>query len=107
MLADADLVLPKVQDGARHVYHLYVVRVHDRDTVRAQVTELGVDTGIHYPVALPLLTAYAHLGHTPEDFPHAGANASKLISLPMFGDISEDQARYVAQTLRDVVGKKP
>jgi len=105
LLADADLVLPKVRKDARHVYHLYVVRVKDRDAARAKLSERGVDTGIHYPVALPLLTAYAHLGHKAEDFPNAAANAANLISLPMFGDISEDQARYVAQTVRDVVGK--
>ena len=60
----------------------------------------GIDTGIHYPVALPLLTAYSHLKHKAEDFSNAGTNAAKLISLPMFGDITEDQAQYVAETLR-------
>ena len=100
VLAGADLVLPKVRAGARHVYHLYVVRVKDREDIRAKLADAGIDTGIHYPVALPLLTAYSHLKHKAEDFSNAGTNAAKLISLPMFGDITEDQAQYVAETLR-------
>jgi dTDP-4-amino-4,6-dideoxygalactose transaminase len=102
LLADVDVVLPVVQDGFRHVYHLYAIRVANRDAFRTAMAERNVDAGIHYPIALPLLRAYAHLDHKPQDFPNAAGNASQLLSLPMFGDMTEAQVRYVAQVVRDV-----
>ena len=73
------------------VYHLYVVQVRDRDRVRRQLQEAGVQTGIHYPVPLHLQPAYAHLGYQRGDFPIAEKMAGCILSLPMFPEITAKQ----------------
>ena len=85
------------------VYHLYVVRVADRDAVRAKLGEVGVDSGIHYPIPLHLQPAYAHLGHAAGDFPAAEDLTDHILSLPMFPEISRAQIDYVAENLLEVV----
>ncbi len=68
-LKGSTVCIPKTKPGSRHVYHLYVIRVADRDAVQAQLEKAGVETAIHYPTPLPFLPCYAHYGHRPEDFP--------------------------------------
>ena len=85
------------------VYHLYVVRVDDRDNVRAKLGEAGVDTGIHYPVPLHLQPAYAHLGYGDGDFPAAEYLTGHIVSLPMFPEITPAQIEYVVENLQEVV----
>jgi len=85
------------------VYHLYVVKVADRDDVRAKLGAVGVDTGIHYPIPLHLQPAYAHLGHAAGDFPAAEDLADHILSLPMFPEITRAQIEYVAENLQEVV----
>ena len=91
--------------SVRHVYHLYVVRVKNRDKIRVVLSEKGVATGIHYPIPLPFLKAYRYLGHKPSDFPVAYAYKDEILSLPMYGDISDDQVDYVIETIREAIGK--
>ena len=85
------------------VYHLYVVQVDDRDAVRAKLDEAGVGTGIHYPVPIHLHAAYAHLGYKKGAFPVAERLAERILSLPMFPEITEGQIDYVVEQLRDAV----
>jgi len=87
------------------VYHLYVVQVDDRDRVRDELGEAGIQTGIHYPVPLHLQPAYAHLGHGRGDFPVAEALADRLLSLPMFPEIAPEQQERVVATLAKAVGR--
>jgi len=94
------LELPPPASGLEHVYHLYVVRVPNRDAVRARLKESGVDTGVHYPSALPNLPAYAHLEQDPSEVANATAFASTILSLPMFPELSEAQIDWVAESLR-------
>ncbi|MBI5584193.1 MAG: DegT/DnrJ/EryC1/StrS family aminotransferase [Deltaproteobacteria bacterium] len=103
-LADLDeVVLPGVADYARHVYHLFAIRVRHRDRVLAALTEKGIGCGIHYPVPVHLQKAYAFLGHRPGDFPVAERIAAELLSLPIFPELTEEQVAYVAASLRDIV----
>ena len=95
-----DVVTPWVAEGARHVYHLYVIRTAHRDALRAHLEERGVQTGIHYPIALPNLEAYRHLGHRPEDFPVASRYQSQVLSLPMYPELSGEMAARVASEIR-------
>jgi dTDP-4-amino-4,6-dideoxygalactose transaminase len=101
-LAGTGVVTPVEMDDVRAVYHLYVVRVPaaQRDAVQASLKEAGVDTGIHYPIALPYLNAYRYLGHTPDDFPRALAASGEILSLPMFPELTEAQVEHVASALR-------
>lgn len=99
------VVTPKVADSVRHVYHLYAVRVKERDKVKAHLSENGISTGIHYPVPLPFLDAYAYLGHKPGDFPNAHEFKDEILSLPIHGDITDEQVGRVIEHLKEAVGK--
>lgn len=96
-----DLILPRIQDQATHVYHLYVVRTAHRDALRDFLNSKGVQTGIHYPSALPLLEAYAYLGHCAADFPVASRNQEEILSLPIFPELSPEALEYTITCIRD------
>jgi len=83
--------------------HLYVVLVDDRDAVREKLQAAGIQSGIHYPTPLHLTPAYASLGYGPGDFPVAEAIAPRLLSLPMFPEISGAQIDYVVEQLAAAV----
>jgi dTDP-4-amino-4,6-dideoxygalactose transaminase len=96
LLAAADVTTPTELPHARAVYHLYVVRTETRDALRERLREAGIATGIHYPVPCHLQRAYADLGHTTGDFPHAERGASTVLSLPMFAELTDSQVADVA-----------
>ncbi len=91
---------PKTTPASEHVYHLYVVQVPNREKLQALLAEKGIDTGIHYPMPLPFLRAYEHLGHKPEDFPVAHSLKDKILSLPIHGNMAEAACHYVIDTIR-------
>ncbi|MFQ5796942.1 MAG: DegT/DnrJ/EryC1/StrS family aminotransferase, partial [Candidatus Bipolaricaulia bacterium] len=99
LFADAEgtVTLPHVPFWSRPIYHLYVVRVADRERLQKDLAAAGIGTGIHYPVPLHLAKAYEALGFCPGDFPVAEQAASQVLSLPMFPGLSpEQQERVVA-----------
>lgn len=96
------IVKPTVTDGARHVYHLYVVRVNNRSDVQAGLKDKGIATGIHYPIPLPQLEACQYLGYRPEDFPVAHAYKDTIVSLPMFAEMTEQEVTYVCECLNEL-----
>lgn len=102
LLQDLPIGLPQELDDVRAVYHLYVVRVPParREAIQAALKAAGIETGIHYPIALPYLNAYRHLGHTAGDFPEALRASGEILSLPMFPELSDAQAAHVASALR-------
>jgi len=93
------LELPREKETGSHVYHLYVTQVDRRDQVLQTLEDQGVSAGIHYPVALPFLDAYRHLGHTPQEFPVTHTQMDRLISLPIYPEITIEQIKFVAATL--------
>jgi dTDP-4-amino-4,6-dideoxygalactose transaminase len=100
-LGGTGLVTPSEIDDCRAVYHLYVVRVPGgrRDSLQQHLAECGVNTGIHYPIALPYLNAYRYLGHTAADFPEALRASGEILSLPMFPELTSNQIRCVADAV--------
>lgn len=103
LLADLDEVrLPSVRPGNDDVWHLYVVRLAERDRVMAELTAAGIGVGIHYPTIVPLTEAYASLGRRAGEFPVAEAAAASILSLPMFPHLTAQQQETVAETLRAV-----
>lgn len=100
LLADQPGIgLPGVLAGNVHVWHLFVVRVHERDRVLAELHAAGIGAGIHYPVPIHLQPAFADLGHGPGDFPNAEAAAAEIVSLPLFPGITEAQQDRVVDAL--------
>jgi dTDP-4-amino-4,6-dideoxygalactose transaminase len=96
-----DLALPLVRPGATHVYHLYVVATSHRDALRAHLAAREIETAIHYPTALPLLPAYARLGVGAAEIPRAARNQSRILSLPIFAEMSDEMVGYVVEAIRD------
>jgi dTDP-4-amino-4,6-dideoxygalactose transaminase len=93
--------LPAERPGNVDVWHLYVVRVDERERVIADLGAAGIGAGIHYPTVVPLTEAYAGLGHLRGQFPVAEAAAERILSLPMFPHLTDAQQRTVA----DVIAK--
>lgn len=85
------------------VYHLYVVQVDGRDTIRAKLDAAGVATGVHYPVPIHLHPAYAALGYKRGSCPIAEAMADRILSLPIFPEITPQQIEYVVEQLAKAV----
>jgi dTDP-4-amino-4,6-dideoxygalactose transaminase len=96
------VLTPTELDDVRAVYHLYVVRVpaERREALQGSMKQAGIDTGIHYPIALPYLNAYRYLGHTEKDFPHALKASGEILSLPMFPELGDEQMEHVVSRLR-------
>ncbi len=88
--------------GVSHVFHLYVIRVNNRDRVREELGQLGIQTGIHYAVPLHLEPAFEHLGHAPGDFPVAERAAASIVSLPMYPYIDYDEVARVSEAVAEV-----
>lgn len=103
-LADTDLITPVEIDDIKAVYHLYVVRVKKelRQKFQALLQSRGISTGIHYPIALPNLKAYAYLNHSENDFPYASKLSQEIVSLPMFPELEEAQIKYIANAIKEL-----
>jgi len=102
-----DLVLlPLEASWTQGVYHLYVVRVQDREALQARLAEAGIGTGIHYPIPLHQQKAYQHLGYKTGDFPVTERVAREIVSLPMFPQLSHPQQDEVAAAVKEFVGSK-
>lgn len=93
------VVPPTVLDGNRHVWHLFVIRVPNRDSVMATMKAAGVEVGVHYPIPMHLQGALAELGYRQGDFPAAEAAAAEMLSLPIFPGITPDEQERVVATL--------
>ncbi len=102
-LKNSNLIIPKEIDDVKAVYHLYVVRVENelRTVFQEHLKGKGVSSGIHYPIALPNLKAYAYLNCSKNDFPEATKASEEIVSLPMFPELEVHQIEYVAQTIKE------
>jgi dTDP-4-amino-4,6-dideoxygalactose transaminase len=95
------LVLPKEAPYAKHVYHVFALRVRGRDKLLKDLLDKGVHCGIHYPVAVHLQKAYGSLGLKRGTFPVAEACADEYLSLPMYPELSQAQISHVARSIRE------
>jgi len=99
------LVLPKAARDRKHVYHVYAVRVKDRDAKLKKLGERGISCGIHYPIPVHLQEAYRFLGFGRGSFPVAERCAEEFLSLPMFPELNEEQIQAVAKEVRACLTK--
>jgi dTDP-4-amino-4,6-dideoxygalactose transaminase len=91
--------LPNVE----HVHHLYVVEVENRSRVQAELQNRGVSTGIHYPIPVHLQKASTSLGYKRGSFPHTERAAERILSLPMYSEMTKEQVAYVIESLATIV----
>jgi dTDP-4-amino-4,6-dideoxygalactose transaminase len=99
--AKAAIVIPVEAEWTKGVYHLYVVRVQDREALQAHLAEAGIGSGIHYPIPLHLQKAYENLNYKKGDFPVTERVAAEIVSLPMFPQLKQDQLHEVAKCVKD------
>jgi dTDP-4-amino-4,6-dideoxygalactose transaminase len=99
LLPAAGFSTPLVRPNARHVYHIYAVRVANRAEVQAELNARGVQTGIHYPFPVHLLPAFADLGYVKGQFPHSEKAAEEELSLPMYSELTPQMQAAVVEAL--------
>lgn len=99
LLKDRGLGLPRELDYARHVYHVYAVQSDQREDLRQRLADADIQTGVHYPIPIHLQPAYESLGYKTGDLPVTEQLAERILSLPMFPELSDDQQHAVANAL--------
>jgi dTDP-4-amino-4,6-dideoxygalactose transaminase len=100
LLADVrGLELPKVREHVKHTFHHYVIRSGQRDALKLYLEEQGIQTAIHYPVSLPLLPVYNFLDNK-STFAVAEHVQTRILSLPMFSELTDAQVEYVCSNIR-------
>lgn len=105
LFAGSGVATPFVQSQARHVYHIYSTRTAKRQEWQDALAAKGVQTGIHYPIAIHLLPAYADLGYTAGEFPHAEKAAAEQLSLPMYPELTAEMQAHVAAAIIELHAK--
>jgi dTDP-4-amino-4,6-dideoxygalactose transaminase len=93
------VVLPSEPAGRTHVYHQYVIRVRDRDRLRAHLTQRGVGTEVYYPVPFHRQECFARLVRNRDAFPNADAAADEVLALPIFPELTADEQQYVVEAI--------
>jgi dTDP-4-amino-4,6-dideoxygalactose transaminase len=96
------IILPCEADYSKHVYHIYAIRVQNRDDFISELGQKEINCGIHYPIPLHLQGAYAFLGYKKDSFPIAERCAGEFVSLPMFPELTEEQIKYISDAIIDL-----
>ena len=102
LFANTGVKTPNEMPFNRHVYHIYAIRVAQREAFQKALMEKGVSTGIHYPIPVHLQPAYADLGYKEGDFPHTEAASNEVLSLPMFAELNSTQQDKVSKAVLEV-----
>jgi dTDP-4-amino-4,6-dideoxygalactose transaminase len=102
----ARVVTPTARPGCRHIYNQYVIRVPDRDRLRAYLGQQGVGTEIYYPVPLHMQQCFAYLSHKPGDCPQSALAAAETLALPIYPELEERQLQYVVDTIAGFYRKR-
>ena len=100
LFAEAGIGTPEERPDCRHVYHVFAVRLRQRDATRDQLQAAGIHTGVHYPIPVHLQPAYQDLGYRPGDFPVSEAVAREVLSLPIYPELSPAQLETGALAVR-------
>jgi len=96
-----EITLPKQIQDTISVFHLFVLQVNDREKLALFLKENGISTGIHYPIGLPFLEAYKYLNHSKDDFPITYKNQNRIMSLPIFPEMTEEMVNFVVDKIKE------
>ena len=96
-----EITTPKVDNNGSHVFHLYVILGEDRDNLKQYLQDNGIGTALHYPNLLPLLDCYKNLKYKESDFPIGSTNTKKILSLPMFPELTNNEIEYVCEKIKN------
>lgn len=102
LLSGSNVKTPTILPGNQSIYNQYVVRVPNRDAVKAKLAERGIGTAVYYPIPLHMQQCFQHLGYKKGDFPESERACREVLALPIYPELPEEQLRYVAETLREV-----
>lgn len=106
LLADLDgIAIPQEADYAKHVYHIYAIRVKNRDALLTTLSENEIYCGIHYPLSVHLQKAYSELGYKHSDLPVAEKVASQFLSLPMYPELTYNQQKRVKDKIQEYLSQ--
>lgn len=100
-----EIELPTLYDDRLHGYHLFVIKANDRNNLKDYLKAQGIETGIHYPIALPALIAYSHLTLDKSNYTNSINYSERIISLPLYPELSEADVICVASAIRKFYGK--
>ncbi len=95
------IVVPKIREGAEHVFHQYTIRIQDRDNVAQKLREKGVGCGIHYPLPIPRQPFYRELGYT-DQLPITETVCKEVLSLPVHPSVTEENLAYIVQSIAEL-----
>jgi dTDP-4-amino-4,6-dideoxygalactose transaminase len=98
-LEGSGVVVPGEAGGAESVWHLYVIRTEQREALKEHLVSKGINASIHYPIPIHLQPAYQDLGCKRGDFPVTEAHADRILSLPMYAELSDRQIEFISQTV--------
>lgn len=105
LLTGLPVVAPQSPTAIEPVYHLYVIRVQNRDDLQQYLAQRGIATGLHYPTPIHLQPAYAELNYQPGDFPITEALAHEILSLPMFPELTSEAVHYIVDAISAFVAE--
>lgn len=95
------IICPLVRSNTKHTFHLYVIKTDKRDELMSYLKLKGIETAIHYPSALHNLEAYKYLNYNADDFSVSNSNQTKILSLPMFPELTYEQIDYITECIKD------
>jgi dTDP-4-amino-4,6-dideoxygalactose transaminase len=103
LLSDLDVITPAVPADTVPVWHLYVIRAEERDALKAHLEAKGIGTGLHYPIPIHLQEFYQSLGYGAGAFPVTEDYAQRILSLPMYPEMSREAVEYVSEAIREFI----
>lgn len=107
LLKESNIILPFCKDNSKHVYHLFTVRVQNRQYIADKLRTLGIETGVHYPLPLHRQPAYTHLKYSEGDFPITEKLSREILSLPLWPQITKSQISKICTELKTLMLNNP
>lgn len=104
LLEDLPIKLPLEREGCKHIYYSYVIATEKRDELQKYLKEKGIETAIYYPIPLHLISIYKDLGYNRGDFPYAEKYADRVLSLPMYPELEENDIEFICEVIREKLG---